>query len=37
MVKGLNTLEVEPFDGNSLKVYGLKNDDIVRLLRDRFA
>lgn len=33
----INTLEVDPFDGNSLKVYGLKNDDIVRLLRDRFA
>ena len=33
----IDILEANPFDDNSLKAYGLKNDDIVRLLRDRFA
>ena len=33
----IDTLEENPFDGNSLKAYGLQNDDIVLLLKDRFA
>lgn len=33
----IDILDTDPFDDNSLKTYGLKNNDVVRLLRDRFA
>lgn len=29
----IDSLEQEPFDQNSLKIYGLKNDDVVSLLK----
>lgn len=32
----LASLEQEPFDQSSLKVYGLKNDDVVALLKRVF-
>lgn len=32
----IDSLEQEPFDQNSLKMYGLKNDDIVTLLKQVF-
>ncbi len=33
----IDNLEREPFDSNSLKIYGLSNDDIVQFLRERFT
>lgn len=33
----INALEQEPFDSNLLKIYGLKNDDIVNLLKQVFG
>lgn len=33
----IDSLEKEPFDQNSLKMYGLKNDDIVGLLKQVFV
>lgn len=33
----LASLEQEPFDQSSLKVYGLKNDDVVALLKRVFG
>lgn len=32
----IETLEQEPFDGNSLKMYGLNNSDVVQLLKRIF-
>lgn len=33
----IDSLEQDPFDQNSLKMYGLKNDDIVALLKQVFG
>ena len=33
----IDALEKEPFDQNSLKTYGLKNDDVVSLLKRIFV
>lgn len=33
----IDSLEKEPFDQNSLKMYGLKNDDVVVLLKQAFV
>ena len=33
----IDLLEQEPFDPNSLKRYGLKNEDIVELLKQVFG
>lgn len=33
----LVSLEQEPFDQSSLKMYGLKNDDVVALLKRVFG
>ena len=33
----IDSLEQEPFDQNSLKIYGLKNDDVVSLLKRIFV
>lgn len=33
----IDSLEHDPFDQNSLKMYGLKNDDIVALLKQVFG
>lgn len=33
----IDLLEREPFDQNSLKRYGLKNEDIVELLKQVFG
>lgn len=33
----IDSLEKEPFDQNSLKMYGLKNDDVVGLLKQVFV
>lgn len=33
----IDSLEQEPFDQNSLKMYGLKNDDVVSLLKRIYA
>lgn len=32
----IESLEQEPFDQNSLKRYGLKNEDVVNLLKQVF-
>ena len=32
----IDSLEKEPFDQNSLKLYGLKNDEVVNLLKEIF-
>ena len=32
----IDSLEQEPFDQNSLKLYGLKNDEVVNLLKEIF-
>ena len=32
----IDQLEQEPFDQNSLKLYGLKNDEVVNLLKEIF-
>ena len=37
MYQFIDNLEREPFDSNSLKIYGLSNDDIVQFLRERFT
>lgn len=40
MVKGLDTfiesMEKEPFDDNSLKNYGLKNQEVIEVLKRVF-
>ena len=33
----IGTLEQEPFDSNSLKSYGLKNDDVIEVLHRAFG
>lgn len=33
----IDDLEKEPFESNSLKTYGLSNNDIVQLLKERFG
>ena len=33
----IDSLEIEPFDQNSLKRYGLKNEDVVELLKQVFG
>ena len=35
-VATLNFMEQEPFDQNSLKRYGLKNEDVLELLKEVF-
>lgn len=37
MHRFIDNLEQQPFDSNSLKTYGLSNDDIVSLLKERFG
>ena len=33
----IDSLEIEPFDQNLLKRYGLKNEDVVELLKQVFG
>lgn len=33
----IGSLEQEPFDSNSLKSYGLKNDDVIEVLHRFFG
>ena len=33
----IGSLEQEPFDSNSLKSYGLKNDDVIEVLHRAFG
>ena len=33
----IGTLEQEPFDSNSLKSYGVKNDDVIEVLHRIFG
>lgn len=33
----IRTLEQEPFDDNSLKIYGLKNQEVIEVLRRVFG
>ena len=32
----IDTLEIDPFDDNSLKAYGLSNSDLIQLLKEKF-